>query len=586
MAFFIFALAALSFMIALPGLFMGLHADDWFQIQPRSLTQVLSTFAGDWHVGATGQGGFYRPLVRLLFHFESSIFGDAAWGYHLINGLLFIAVSLGVFAIALELNGGKAQMAFLVTAALFVLNPLKNESLYWISGRTDLLAALFALWSLYFFLRALARDRLASLFPGILLLLCAIASKEVGLALSLIVPLAVLILRPAGPFTVTQFMSFLLPLLIGFLYFLFRRSVLGGFGGYSSAIEPVSLTALVHPLAALLSALFWPWQADGPLLFRYELALPGLMLFLFLLLLTRLQRGPLFCFAAMLMALLPMSFILISPQDGTRVLLLPLAFQTLFVAALLRGTCGIPIILLLLVLSWVPDSIRTIQQFIDARKDNNRIIEEIYAGAHALPSEANLILTDPPRSRYRRILDPGIAPIFALQSLTLYRKPDAETKVVFEPAEGMLGHLLEASGKDIFIAPHLQIWMEKNIHHWEYDPEEDVLVRREFSRTQGPVAAPPSTETLVWENVSAILLLEALAEKDPGRSMQLVVEKEGATEVHEETFHPFGPYHRAIISSDELIMQHPFNARLEFPSRHSALRLHSVRWCEYTTVDN
>jgi tetratricopeptide (TPR) repeat protein len=89
---------------------------------------------------------YYRPLVTLSLAFDHAVHGDNAAGYHLTNVVLHLACALLVYFL---LRKGKVRpaVASLVTI-WWALLPRLAEAAAWVSGRTDMLGALFALAAL------------------------------------------------------------------------------------------------------------------------------------------------------------------------------------------------------------------------------------------------------------------------------------------------------------------------------------------------------------------------------------------------------------------------------------------------------
>lgn len=153
---------------------------------------------GFWEVSG-GDGGdkdlrsqanlYYRPLVTLSLMTDFWLHGQRPWGYHLTNLLLHLAAVLLAYALlrrAFELSSGSA----LIVALLFAVHPSRAEAVTWISGRSELLMAVFALASLLCFRRALVLERgRGPWFAGALLAyVAAVLSKETAVALAVVVP--------------------------------------------------------------------------------------------------------------------------------------------------------------------------------------------------------------------------------------------------------------------------------------------------------------------------------------------------------------------------------------------------------------
>ena len=87
-----------------------------------------------------GDSGYYRPVAVLANAIDRRLYRERASGYHLTNAILHAATScvLGPALIAL---GAPAAVAW-TTAVLFAVHPAHAESVAFVSGRVDVLAAL------------------------------------------------------------------------------------------------------------------------------------------------------------------------------------------------------------------------------------------------------------------------------------------------------------------------------------------------------------------------------------------------------------------------------------------------------------
>ena len=144
-------LLATLLVIYLPGLGHGFIKDDFVWIASNQLTRPADLVAPFLQAP-----DFYRPLVQLSFAADWWLFGAAPLAYGLTNlaFLLAAAAVLRSLAVTLGMTPGSA----LVAAALWSLSFHGiNMSLLWISGRTALLATLFALLAA----RAFVRERAA-----------------------------------------------------------------------------------------------------------------------------------------------------------------------------------------------------------------------------------------------------------------------------------------------------------------------------------------------------------------------------------------------------------------------------------------
>lgn len=97
--------------------------------------------------------GYYRPLVSLSYWATWELAGTDPLPYHVTNLVLHAAVSLLVLWIGVLVTGG-SRATGLLAALLFAVHPVHVEPVVWVSGRTDLLAALLLGLSCVALLRA------------------------------------------------------------------------------------------------------------------------------------------------------------------------------------------------------------------------------------------------------------------------------------------------------------------------------------------------------------------------------------------------------------------------------------------------
>ena len=142
---------------------------------------------------ALGNGWLpYRPLRLASLWLDHSLFGAAAWGYHLTNMVLHAAVAALLHRLALRL--GATALAATLGALAFALHPLAVESVAYVSGRRDLLALLFGTAALWFWSASPVRNLCA-----LAMLLAAVASKESGLLACGVLALASFMRPGPGP---------------------------------------------------------------------------------------------------------------------------------------------------------------------------------------------------------------------------------------------------------------------------------------------------------------------------------------------------------------------------------------------------
>jgi hypothetical protein len=146
--------------------------------RPDVLSRAFTT--SFWDVSslrAEGVAGYWRPLVTLAYAAQWRAFGASPRGWHLVSLALHLAcVALAARWIARRL-GGAAPEAALFGAALFALHPTRPETVSWVSGCTDLWAALFTLLAL----EAWDRQTRRGLALGAVSLALAVMAKESAL---------------------------------------------------------------------------------------------------------------------------------------------------------------------------------------------------------------------------------------------------------------------------------------------------------------------------------------------------------------------------------------------------------------------
>ncbi len=129
-------------------------------------------------------GLYYRPLVMLSFAFDRALWGAyAPIGMHLTNVASHALVAILLRHLTRALGFSRATA--LAAAFVFAAHPVQSEAVTYVSGRTDILAALFVLLAILAWRRA---RRTADLFAvaAALLTLAALFCKEAAIGLPII----------------------------------------------------------------------------------------------------------------------------------------------------------------------------------------------------------------------------------------------------------------------------------------------------------------------------------------------------------------------------------------------------------------
>lgn len=181
------ALVAINFGRSLGSYFL---ADDIGELR-----YVQQIFSGDWGLFWSNFCGnymqvpnmsVYRPVLLLTLVLDYALWQGNAFGYYFSNLFYFTASAflLYLFVSKLAAPWGKQLAGFcgLVSALLFVANPLHCESISWVVGRVDSACAMFYLAGLCLFLHSLGKQR-SSLWiaGGLFSFALAICTKEMAI---------------------------------------------------------------------------------------------------------------------------------------------------------------------------------------------------------------------------------------------------------------------------------------------------------------------------------------------------------------------------------------------------------------------
>jgi Flp pilus assembly protein TadD len=227
-------LLLLTAMAYAPSLGFGFVWDDLPLIVENPLVQDPQGprkmfFRNFWDVGGRNDAfrHFYRPMVSLSYWVDARFCGLEPYCFHLSNLLLHLAATGLVFGLAWSLL--KSGAAAFAAAAFFALHPTHVENVTWVSGRTDLMAAVPGLAALACWLQADRRGR-AWLWPAAGLYLSALLAKEVALLFPLAWLLWPLPRRPRGSLwqlSPLRRRGLALAAAAAALYFALRLNVLG-----------------------------------------------------------------------------------------------------------------------------------------------------------------------------------------------------------------------------------------------------------------------------------------------------------------------------------------------------------------------
>src|SRR5215831_12728556 len=185
---------ALGLITSLNTLTGGFAADDTAQILNNGLIKHINNipdafftsvwaFASNDIVFATDT--YYRPLFNVLLTVNYAIFGDSAWGWHLVNALIHAAAVYLVFLVVREMTDDNWLAG--ITAVLFGVHPAHSESVAWVSGVTDPWMAVFALPAVYCYWKYAKGARQVFLPASAGFYFLALLVKETAVAIPLLI---------------------------------------------------------------------------------------------------------------------------------------------------------------------------------------------------------------------------------------------------------------------------------------------------------------------------------------------------------------------------------------------------------------
>ncbi|HSB12368.1 MAG TPA: tetratricopeptide repeat protein [Blastocatellia bacterium] len=154
----------------------------------KSLSLIPRMIVGSvWQFMSQGPGAavgpYYRPLFNIALIINYHLFGFEVLGWHFVSVLFHLGVTFLLYVLARRY--GLSPMGSAVAAAVFGIHPVHSESVAWISGIPDPMAAVFILGSILAYERWRERSEhswpLLALAVGLSFL--AMLSKEIGIAL-------------------------------------------------------------------------------------------------------------------------------------------------------------------------------------------------------------------------------------------------------------------------------------------------------------------------------------------------------------------------------------------------------------------
>lgn len=201
----------------------------------HSWQNLINAFTTDVWAFERGTGSdnipppYYRPFFTIYLTVGYQLFGLWQQGWHLLNLAVHTAATILAYRLFLNLSDGNRRLSF-IAGLLFALIPVHVESISWISGIPDPLAALFYIPAIIFYIRWRNGGDKRFLSYSLLSFFGALLCKETPIILPFVLFIWEMILNRKKEssakfyFALKQVLIFLVPIVI---YLIMRLSVLG-----------------------------------------------------------------------------------------------------------------------------------------------------------------------------------------------------------------------------------------------------------------------------------------------------------------------------------------------------------------------
>ncbi len=296
-------------------------------------------------IGERG-GSSYGPIFNVLLAIEYALFGLFAPGWHAASVFLHGVTGFFVFLTGRKIT--KSDLIGLTAGVLFLVLPSRTEAVGWIAGQPHLLATLFYLVGIYWYLVFLHERKSLHYTLALLAALLSLFTKEIGVTIFG----AFFLLeiwdqsRRSGDFNREFLISLVrrlsLPGVLFCAYLLLRWYATGQLGGYyGGQTLAFDLAPMMRMFVELSVGIFFPhpYRAVAAVFIMQHLIAAVIMVgvfFFFLFKKAGAFRRPLFLFFALyLVSVLPFLQLELnhSHNGGERYTYLPSLFAALLVAA-------------------------------------------------------------------------------------------------------------------------------------------------------------------------------------------------------------------------------------------------------------
>lgn len=177
------------------------------------------------------QGARYRPLSLITFAIEYQIYELKPWFSHLLNVLLYACCGMLVYRTLKLFKLEKDSKFWLsipfIASLIFLVHPLHVEAIANIKGRDEILAFLFSIATLFYFIKYHDTQKIVNLMLAIVMYFIGLLAKESTITFLAIVPVSIYFFRPDSLKSALKVFSILLA--VSLIYLLIRYQVIGYF---------------------------------------------------------------------------------------------------------------------------------------------------------------------------------------------------------------------------------------------------------------------------------------------------------------------------------------------------------------------
>ncbi len=158
------------------------------------ITKILSSESFEGYFGEQKnllQGARFRPLSLVTFAVEYGTWGLNSSRAHWINIFLYAFCCLSIFYVLLELFKEKKHVFLLalISTVIYLVHPVHVEAVANVKGRDEILAMIFALWTLFFAIKYNRTEKFKYLLFTPILFFLGLLAKENVITFLAVVPL-------------------------------------------------------------------------------------------------------------------------------------------------------------------------------------------------------------------------------------------------------------------------------------------------------------------------------------------------------------------------------------------------------------